>query len=99
MPARDRDHEIVKRALVKDGWSIVREHVKFGVGDRAVFIDMRAEKAADNLSILVEVKEFDNVPSPIMALATALGKYLLYRIALDDAGSLSPLYVAVSRSS
>jgi XisH protein len=41
---------------------------------------------------------FDDVDSPIEALAGALGKYFLYRAALADARIKTPLYMAVTQS-
>lgn len=45
----------------------------------------------------MEVKELQDVPSPVEALANAVGKYVLYRMALDSAGDHDiPLYVAIT---
>jgi hypothetical protein len=99
LPAKDRHHDIVLQALIKDGWKITDEQVKVIVGDRYLFIDIEAQKISDNAIILVEVKELDSTTAQIEALATAIGKYFLYRAALDDAEIATPLYLAVSENS
>lgn len=57
---------------------------------------MRAEKDQEQLAILVEVKGFENAPSPVEALANAAGKYSLYLAALEYVENPLPLYLAVS---
>ncbi len=99
MPAKDRHHDIVLRALIKDGWKIIDEQVKVIVEDRYLFIDIEAQKISDNAIILVEVKELDSTAAQLEALASAVGKYFLYRAALDDAEISIPLYLAVSENS
>lgn len=49
--------------------------------------------------MLVEVKELDDVLSPVEALANAIGKYMLYRIVPDKTNSKLPLYLAISQQS
>ncbi len=98
MPAKDRYHDSVVRALIKDGWTISRQQVKIIAGDRYLWIDIEAAKVGDSLVILVEVKELEEVFSPIEAFANAVGKYFLYRTALDIAGTNVPLYVAVTQA-
>jgi hypothetical protein len=98
LPAKDRYHDKVIRALVKDGWTITGEQVKVIVEDRYLFIDIEASRSADNRMALIEVKELDAVSSPIDALAAAVGKYFLYRVALKDAEVTTPLYLAVSEA-
>jgi hypothetical protein len=95
LPAKDRYHDSVSRALTKAGWQVTAEQVAIVVEDRRLWIDLRAEKAAERLAILIEVKGFENQPSPIEYLANALGKYTLYRTALDYLQNVLPLYMAV----
>jgi hypothetical protein len=45
----------------------------------------------------VEVKELQNVPSPVEALANGLGKYRLYKAVLRDTGNPTPLYLAITQ--
>ena len=99
MPAKDYYHDVVVRTLLNDGWAITDEQVKIIVEDRNLFIDIEASKPDEDRIILIEVKELDQVSSPIEALAAAVGKYFIYRTALDDAGLTTPLYLAVSEKS
>ena len=99
MPAKDNYHDTVVRALIKDGWAITDEQVKIIIEDRNLFIDIEAAKPSENRIILVEVKELELVSSPIDALAAAVGKYFLYRTALNDVGLTTPLFLAVSNRS
>ncbi|MBC7809772.1 MAG: fatty-acid synthase [Burkholderiales bacterium] len=99
MPAKDRYHDAVKRALVKSEWIISDEQVTFQVEDRIMWIDIEAVNVAAALVILIEVKELENVASSIEALANALGKFLLYRLALEEARADVPLFLAVSELS
>lgn len=96
MPAKDRYHDIVKRALNKDGWRITGEQITLAVEDRYLWVDIEASKTISGLLILVEVKELEEVPSPVEALANAIGKYLLYQTALSVLEVNIPLYLAVT---
>jgi XisH protein len=58
MPAKDRYHDVVVRALQKDGWTILAEQVALSMPTRRVWIDIRASKNAGAIAILVEVKGF-----------------------------------------
>lgn len=99
MPAKDRYHDIVKRALIKDGWTIEDEQFTLTVDKRNLWIDMQASKGTPQLIILIEVKELAKVDSAIEALANALGKYELYRLALQASNLNYPLYLAVTKQS
>ncbi|MCQ3929244.1 MAG: fatty-acid synthase [Chloroflexi bacterium] len=96
MPVKDYYHDVVARALIKDGWTITDEQVKVIVDERNLYIDLEATKDSTGLIILVEVKELDDVDSPVEALANAVGKYFLYRTSLDNKEIAIPLYLAVS---
>jgi hypothetical protein len=99
LPAKDRYHDTVKRALIKDGWIIEDEQFPLTVDQRNLWIDIQISKNEPQLIILVEVKEFTNVDSEVEALANALGKFELYRLALQASNLAYPLYIAVSRQS
>ena len=92
MPNKDTYHDHVVQALRSDGWKIVREHALVSTDTRRLFIDILAEKLDDQSRALFEVKDFD---SPVEALATALGQYLLYQIALEYSGLDLPLFLTV----
>lgn len=95
MPAKDRYHDRVKRALVKDSWTVTDEQVKLKVGERRLWIDLEASHNTRGTIILVEVKEMDT-SSPVDDLANALGQYLMYRTGLESKNIRVPLYLAVS---
>jgi hypothetical protein len=94
MPALDRYHETVKRALIKDGWTITNDPYTLVIAPRFLYIDLRVEKTTDNMVILVEIKSFEQ-DSSIEALANAIGKYNLYEAALKLASITTPLYLAL----
>lgn len=76
-------------------WSLITEQIAIIVEDRRLWIDIRASKEAEDLAILIEVKGFEGMPSPIEYLANATGKYAMYRAALDYLRIEMPLYMAV----
>lgn len=95
MPAKDRYHDAVVRALIKSGWTITAEQIAVIIAERRLWIDIQAVKSSESLAIVVEVKGFENRPSPVQYLAEAVGKYVLYRAALDFIEITTPLYLAV----
>jgi hypothetical protein len=98
MPARDRFHEAVKNALIKDGWRITDDPLSIRFGGIDLHIDLGAEKiiAAEKngTKIAVEIKSFTH-PSIIYEFHRALGEFLNYRIALADQDPERTLYLAV----
>lgn len=95
MPAKDRYHDAVVRALTKLGWTIVGEQVALTMPTRRVWIDIRASKDAGNIAILVEVKGFEHLASPVAYLREAIGQCVLYQTMLEYAGVTDTLYLAV----
>jgi hypothetical protein len=95
MPAKDRLHDTVKRALVKDGWKVVDEQVRLNIGARRLWIDLYAIKEDLNLACLVEVKGFQNVPSLVDEMAKTIGQYFIYQVVLSEKSIPLPIYVAV----
>src|SRR5688572_8906722 len=95
MPAKDRHHTVVVHALINAGWQVTGEQVAIILTERRRWVDIGAEKAAENAAILVEVKGFENMLSPIDYLAAAVGKYILYRVALAYLLTPISLYMAV----
>jgi hypothetical protein len=98
MPAKDLYHDNVKRALEKDGWTINAQQIFIKLPERRFWIDMEAELQRENRRIFVEVKSFKNVPSPVESLAASIGKYLIYRVALDRLSIATPLWLAIPQS-
>jgi len=95
LPAKDRYHDTLKKALIKDQWLVTDEQVKLKVGDRRLWIDLEAEHRTERTLILVEVKEMVSA-SPVDDLADSVGQYLMYRVALENKSIEIPLYMAVS---
>lgn len=84
--AKDLFHNVVKRALQKDGWKITHDPypLRYGVAD--IYIDLAATEAIaaekEGRKIAVEVKSFLGA-STISDFHIALGQFLNYRIALE----------------
>ena len=97
MPAKDHHHDIVKRALIKDGWRIVREQVFVRYEDRHIWLDIQAERTSDEKIALFEVKGFEDVSSPVNVFESALGQYMLYRAILEALNIATPLFLTVPR--
>jgi hypothetical protein len=97
MPALDRYHESVKKALIKDGWTITADPLTLYVGADRIHIDLGAERliVAERgvKRIAVEVKTFAGA-SPIADLEEAIGQYVVYRMALRRTEADRVLYLA-----
>lgn len=94
MPAKDRYHDTVVRALQKDGWTILGEQVDLFVPSRRLWVDIRATKETQTAIILVEVKGFDTGASPVAYLSDAVGQCIVYKGALAYLGLPDMLYLA-----
>jgi XisH protein len=96
--AKDKYHDIVKTALVKDGWTITNDPLRVEAGDRTVQIDLGAEKliAAEKGTekIAVETKSFLGI-SQLNDFYSALGKYNFYSLALEQVEPDRVLILAV----
>jgi XisH protein len=101
MPAKDTYHEVVRTALVKDGWRIVKDPYTIKFEEVKLYADLSAEMlfAAEQneRQIIVEVKSFLGV-SLIREFESALGQYLLYRLYLSVLFPESNLYLAFSET-
>ena len=95
MPAKDKFHDAVIAALIKDGWRVDEEQVELVMDNRILWIDLRAVK--DNKSILIEIKSFIS-KSQVEDLAQSIGKHELYRVILKSKKSDESLYLAVPYS-
>ena len=98
MPAKDIYHQIVKDALIKDGWTITDDPLKLTIGSRSLYVDLGAEKLLaaqkEERKIAVEIKSFLS-PSPINDLENALGQYILYQNILQSTEPERILYLAI----
>jgi hypothetical protein len=97
MPARDKYHDNVRRALEKSGWEITHDPYYLRVGRRKGFIDLGAEIIAaqkDSEKIAVEIKSFSGA-SDLDEFEDALGQFLIYLVALERKDASRVLYLAV----
>lgn len=105
MPQKDDSHQIVKEALLKDGWDITDDPYVISYGERFLFVDLAASSTAkgqfigaqrkDKL-IAVEIKEFRG-KSVINDLEQAIGQYTLYQLLLRQVDPKRHVYLAVSQ--
>ena len=100
MPQYDAYHDTVKRALVKDGWTITHDPFVIEYGGLKLFADLGAEKifAAEKgeRKIVIEVKVFGG-SSFINDLHKATGQYGNYRSLLRRINPERKIYLAVSQ--
>ena len=98
MPAKDIYHDTVKKALIKDGWTITHDPLRLGWGTDLLYVDLGAERlltaTKKNEKIAVEVKSFVS-PSNITSLENALGQYILYQNIIEEIEPDRTLYLAV----
>jgi hypothetical protein len=74
VPAKDRYHDTVVRALTKTGWVVTVQQVAIALPGRRLWVDLRAARESDRLVVLIEVKSFERTPSPVDYLAAAVGQ-------------------------
>ncbi|MFN0121548.1 MAG: XisH family protein [Blastocatellia bacterium] len=99
MPAKDVFHDIVKKALTTDGWSITDDPLRLKWGRKDMYVDLGAEQllSAEKAGrrIAVEIKSFQGT-SDVYDLEHALGQYFVYRAVLEVTQPDRALYLAVS---
>ena len=85
MSAKDKFHDAVRNALVKDGWTITADPLQIKLGDIDAYIDLAAERLLtaekDDEKIAVEIKSFLGA-SNIYDFYLAYGQFMNYREAL-----------------
>ena len=98
MAARDKFHQSVKEALIREGWTITDDPLQLKYGGVDVYIDLAAEQliAAEkaNQKIAVEVKSFLG-DSTTYEFHNAIGQFINYRIILHELQPDRTLYLAV----
>lgn len=98
MSAKDLYHDTVKRALIKNGWSITHDPLVLKWGTKDLFVDIGAERllAAEKAGekIAVEVKSFVS-PSEVDDLKSAVGQFILYHDILSRVEPERILYLAI----
>jgi hypothetical protein len=99
MPQKDLYHEPVRRALIKDGWTITDDPFVIQYKELRLYADLAAERplAAEKSGrkIVVEIKVF-GTPSPVTELERAIGQYALYRSALKRMEPERELFLAIA---
>lgn len=97
--AKDRFHQIVKTALIKDGWDVTHDPLEIKIGGIDMEIDLGAERllAAERgrEKIAVEVKSFLTTASLVSQFHMALGQFINYRAALQKEDPERLLYLAI----
>lgn len=99
MAAKDIVHDIVREALEKEGWFIIRDPYFLRVSENiGLFVDLAADKLLlaerEMLKIAVEVKSFVGL-SNLSDFHLAVGQFLNYRLALEEIESDRVLYLAI----
>ncbi len=101
MPAKDTFHDVVKNALIKDGWTITHDPYTLSFGSTRVYADLGAERpiAAERAGqkIAVEIKSFLG-DSNVRDLEQALGQFVLYRLLMRNVEPDRLLLLAVPES-
>ena len=82
MPANDKYQKTVTNALIKDGWQIADEQIALPIEGRNLWIDIEAVKTSSEKIILIEVKGFENIASPINYFQQVVGQLIMYRTAI-----------------
>jgi len=97
--AKDKIHDAVKNALIKDGWTITADPYKSKTPDLSLEADLAADRpiAAERAGrkIVVEIKSFIG-RSLITEFYIALGQYLTYEDLLQTIEPDRKLFLAVS---
>jgi hypothetical protein len=101
MPVRDIYHDTVKKALIKDGWTITHDPLVLKWGFKDLYVDLGAERLLaaekEGRKIAVEVKSFVG-ESEVDDLEDAVGKFILYHDILDRTEPDRVLYLAVRQA-
>ncbi len=101
MAARDKIHDAVKNAIIKDGWIITADPYTIQFEDVTLEADLAAERPfaaeREGQKIVVEIKSFIS-PSPMRDLEGALGQYLIYRSLLEQIAPEHVAYLAVGEA-
>jgi hypothetical protein len=98
MPQRDVFHELVKRALSRDGWTITHDPYPLEFGESRLYVDLAAEgpiaAEKEGRKIAVEIKSFLGA-SEMTDLERALGQFVLYRFLMGREEPDRTLFLAV----
>ena len=99
MTAKDKIHDAVRNALVKDGWIITHDPLTIRYKGARVFVDLGAEQIIGaerkDEKIAVKIKSFVG-PSVMQDLEGAVGQYVIYLSFLEQVEPERKLYLAIS---
>ncbi len=99
MPRKDAHHDIVKAALVKDGWQITDDPFLIGFRGTLLFADLGAEKVVGirnrRSKISIEIKVLSE-PARFAKFECAVGQYVVYRRLMMSLQLQRKLYLAIS---
>ncbi len=99
MAKKDTYHDLVRRALEKDGWLVTHDPLIVPAGKRKIKVDLGAEPLIaaekEDQKIAVEVKSFLNL-SQLYDFYEALGQFKFYWHALQKFDPERILFLAVS---
>lgn len=97
MPSEDRCQQAIIRALLKEGWLLIKPQfiVLFHQKQRRLYIDLHFARMRDEKpeNLLVEVKCFNL--NTLDEFYASIGQYQVYRHAMDIQQIPHPLYLAV----
>jgi hypothetical protein len=98
MPARDRYHDAIKSALIKDQWVILADPYHIRYKDVDLYADLAAGRPIaverEGQKIIVEIKSF--VGRSLMTdFHLALGQYKVYQMLLEETAPDYDLYLAI----
>lgn len=79
MPAKDKLHDAVVRALQKAGWTILSDETTIRFNGRALYLDIIAEKDGRRIAVEVKGAAFDEMAE----LEKAIGQFIIYRFVLE----------------
>jgi hypothetical protein len=101
MPKLDIIHNVVKNALIKDGWIITDDPYLIQYRTTTLYADLGAERPIaiekSGQKLVVEVKSFIGT-SKIQDLKEALGQYDIYLYLLEATAPDRKLYIAISET-
>ncbi|MEC4986845.1 MAG: XisH family protein [Oscillatoria sp. PMC 1068.18] len=108
MPQRDTIHNLVKQAILKDGWVVTDDPYVISYGERFLFVDLGARELEvsdikgqfigaerGNNRIALEIKDFRS-QSVITDLERAIGQYVLYHLLLKKVDPEREIYLAIT---
>jgi len=101
MSKRDKIHDAVKTALVKDGWTITADPFEIEYEATVLRADLAADKTLaaerEGEKIVVEIKSFLSL-SLVHELQAAVGQYQMYLMCLEAFAPERHLYLAISEA-